>query len=569
MPPGLSELAIVILLATALGILARFFKQPLILAFIFTGAIITYFGFFQLNNREILQTFSDLGIMFLLFLVGLEIDFDSLKMIGKTSIIIGLLQIIFTFAIGFIISLALHFSQLHSAYIALALTLSSTVIVVKLLSEKKDTHSLYGKISTGILLVQDLVAVLILIFLSGIKSGSGLVVGDLVFTFLKGIVLIIAVLFIGRKILPLLFDRISYSQELLFLTSISWVFLLGAIVSNPKVGFPIQISGLLAGLALANSSENFQIFAKIKYLRDFFVLIFFVILGSSFVVSGISHILFPVIILSLFVLIGTPLIILLIMGAMGYRKKTSFLTGINIAQVSEFSLVLATSGLQLGHLTKDIVAIITATSIITIAASTYFIIYSEEIFELFSPALSIFEKKKLKEKYTGDGINNKPIILIGSHRLGQSIAYNIPKEQLLIIDFDPQVIEELKHAGYEYLFGDSIDEEIFERAYFQHAKLIISTVPDFKDNMTLLQGLNSLKKSGATFKIIMRASDEQEMKMLYHHGVDYVIFPHFTSGQYLGRSIAIDPEMNILEELKNRDLKIIRKLDHKVHIFEK
>lgn len=568
MPAGFIELAIVILLATVLGVLARFFRQPLILAFIATGSIITYFGFFHLNDREMLKTFSDLGIMFLLFLVGLEIDLDSLKMIGRASIFIGALQIIFTFSIGFFISIALHFNHISSAYIALALTLSSTVIVVKLLSEKKDINSLYGKISTGVLLIQDLVAVAVLVILAGFKTEHGLVWSDLAFTALKGAVLIIAVLFVGRKLFPYLFDRISHSQELLFLVSISWVFLLAAIVSNPKVGFPIEISGLLAGLALANSSTNFQIFSKVKYLRDFFVLIFFVILGSSFILSSVSSIIIPVIIFSLFVLVGTPLIILIIMGTLGYRKKTSFLTGLNIAQVSEFSLVLAASGLQLGHINQNVVALITAVGIITIAVSTYYIIYSENIFEFFSPLLSIFEKKNLKEKYTSDGINHKPIILIGSHRLGQSISYNIPRDKLLIIDFDPQVIEELKRSGYEYLFGDSADEEIFERAHFEHAKLIISTVPDFKDNVRLLGRLNQLKKDGAGFKIIMRASSEDEMKELYRHNADYVIFPHFTSGQYVGRSIAVDPEMNILEELKNRDLKIIRRLDRAAHIYE-
>jgi len=565
MPPGISELAIVIILATVLGVVAKFFKQPLILAFIGTGALIGYFGFFHLNDKEILKVFSSIGIMFLLFLVGLEIDFSSLKMIGKTSVLIGLLQVVITFTAGFFIATAFHLSQLHSAYIALSLTLSSTVIVVKLLSEKKDTNSLYGKISTGILLVQDLIAVIVLVFLSGIKGENGFILSNITFTLLKGIALVVIVLFIGRKIVPMFFDRISYSQELLFLTSISWVFLLASIASHPKIGFPIEISGLLAGLALANSSENFQIFSKIKYLRDFFVLIFFVILGSSFILSDISQIILPVILFSLFVLIGTPLIVLIIMGLLGYRKKTSFLTGINIAQVSEFSLILATSGYQLGHITKDIVAIITSVGIITIATSTYFIMYSEKIFELISPALTIFERKNLKEKYSSDSVNHKPIILIGSHRLGQSIAYNISKEQLLIIDFDPRVIDELKHSDYDYLFGDSNDEEIFERANFPHAKLIISTNPDFKDNMRLLQALNLLKKNGATFKIIIRAADEKEMKELYHHGADYVILPHFTSGQYIGRSIAIDPDMNILKELRGRDLKIIRRLNHEKH----
>ncbi len=563
MGTGLFELAIVILIATVLGVIARLFKQPLILAFIFTGIIISYFGAFHLNNKDVLNTFSDLGIMFLLFLVGLEIDFSSLKMIGKPSIIIGAAQIIISFILGFIISHLLHFTYLQSAYISIALTLSSTVIVVKLLSEKKDLNSLYGKISIGVLLLQDMVAVLLLVFLSGLKSGQGIVPGNLIIALAKGIVIFALILFIGRKILPLIFDRIAYSQELLFLSSLAWCFLLAAIVSSPRIGFPIEISGLLAGLALANSAENHQISTKIKYLRDFFVLIFFVILGSSLSLSSISKLIGPIIILSLFVLIGTPLIMLIVMGLMGYRKKTSFLTGITLAQVSEFGLVLAASGLELGHITGDVAALITAVAIITISISTYMIVFSHEIYEKIPKMLiSIFERKNLKEKYSSEEEIYKPIILIGSHRLGQSIAYNIPRKNILIIDFDPQVIRELQLHDYAYLFGDVNDEDIFSMAHFEHAKLIISTVADIKDNLRLLQRLHELKRHGAEFKIIMRSDDEKEVKLLYEHGADYVIFPHFTSGQYLGKSIAIDPEMKIIETLRNWDFKIFRRLEH-------
>lgn len=560
MSSGLFELSVVVLLAAVLGIAAKLLKQPIILAYIVAGIVIGYFGFFHIGDKETFRVFSDLGIMFLLFLIGMEINYTSLRLVGKPAILVGLGQIIFTFAVGFLIALLFDFNYLHSAYISITLTFSSTIIVLKLLSEKKDLGSLYGKISLGFLLVQDFVAILILIFLAGVQTGDGLVLKDIVITVVKGIVLFAAILWLGRRIFPWLFDRIARSQELLFLTSLAWCFLLATIVS--KIGFSIEIGGFLAGLALANSSEHFQISSRIRSLRDFFILIFFVILGSLFIFSDFSGLALPIIAFSLFVLIGNPLIVLIIMGVMGYRKRTGFMCGVTVAQISEFSLILAALGLKLGHLNESVVALITAVGVITILLSTYLILYADKIFQRFSRPLSIFERRRLKDEFSEKEFH-KPIILIGSHRIGQSIAFNLPKDDILIVDFDPEIIGHLRKHDYEYLFGDISDEGIFEKANFQEAKLVISTSPDFEDNLTLLSRLNVLKNKGSQMKIILRAQDEKEAEILYEQGADYVLLPHFTSGQYLGKTIAIDPEMKILEQLKEKDLEIIKKLGHR------
>ncbi|MEE8131761.1 MAG: cation:proton antiporter [Candidatus Paceibacterota bacterium] len=564
MASGIIELAIVIVIAAGLGIAAKLLKQPIILAYIITGIIIGYFGFFHLDNKEIFRVFSDLGIMFLLFLVGLEINFTSLRLVGRTSLIVGMGQIIFTFIVGFLIALLFDFTYLHSAYIAIALTFSSTIIIVKLLSEKRDLNSLYGKISIGFLLVQDFVAILLLVFLAGIESGQGIVFQNIFLTVLKGIVLFVLMLWLGRKIFPLIFDKIARSQELLFLTSLAWCFLLAAAVSHPKVGFSIEIGGFLAGLALANSSEHFQISARIRSLRDFFILIFFVILGSSIVFSSFSGITLAVLVFSLFVLIGNPLIVLVIMGLMGHRKRTSFFAGVTVAQISEFSLILAAFGLKLGHINEQVVSLITAVGVITITLSTYLIIYADQIFRYLSGYLSIFERRYPKENHALKTGFHKPIILIGSHRTGQGLAYYIPKEKLLIIDSDPDVIGELKRAKYSYLFGDVSDGEIFERANIRSAKLVISTSPNFEDNLILLSRINQLKKQkrGVGPKVILRVQDEEEAEIFYKQGVDYALLPYFTSGQYLGRIISLDPELDHLKRLKKRDLDMLKKIDH-------
>ncbi len=559
MTSGLLELAIVILIAAVLGSVAKLLKQPIVLAYLITGIVIGYFGFFNFSDKDIFKTFSDLGIMFVLFLVGLEINYASLRLVGKPSLIIGSAQIIFTFIAGFFIANLFGFNNLISAYIAIALTFSSTVIVVKILSEKKDLNSLYGKLSIGILLVQDFMAILLLIFLTGIESGKGLVFSDIFLTTIKGVALFTLMLILGRKIFPWIFDKIAHAQELLFLTSLAWLFIVAAGVE--RIGFSIEIGGFLAGLALANSSEHFQIAGRIKPLRDFFILIFFVILGSSIIFSNFSGLTLPIFIFSLFVLIGNPLIVLIIMGFLGYRKRTSFLAAVTSAQISEFSLILAALGLKLGHLTESVVAIITAVGIITITLSSYMIIYGEEIFRYLSPYLSIFERRKTKENETFIKEFHKPIILIGCGRTGQSIAYNLPKENLLIIDFDPEIIVQLKKYGFDYLFGDIADLEIIEKSNLDEAKLIISTSPDLEDNLTLLAGI---KKLTVKPKTVLRARTEIEAKILYQNNADYVLLPHFTAGQYLGKTITLDPEMKILETLKNKDLELMAKVNHQV-----
>jgi len=560
MTSGIFELSIIISIAAILGVIAKSTKQPVVLAYLAAGFAIAYFGFFNLANQETFRLFSDLGIMFLLFLVGMEINYTSLRLVGRASLIIGLGQIIFTSLGGFAIANWIFgFNYLTSIYIAIALTFSSTIIIVKLLSEKKDLNSLYGKISIGFLLVQDFVAILILIFLAGFQNDSNLNIQNIILMIIKGIALFSAMFYLGRKIFPPLFDKIARSQELLFLISLAWLFI--AVTGVNKLGFSIEIGGFLAGLALANSSEHFQIVSRLKSLRDFFIMIFFVILGASFIFSDLSDLTLPIIVFSLFVLIGNPLIVLAIMGLLGYRRRTSFMCGVTVAQISEFSLILAAMGFKIGHLTSSVVAIITAVGAITITLSTYMIIYGEKIFEKLSPILKIFERRKTKE----DGLLfkefHKPVILIGCHRTGQNIAANIPKEDLLIIEFDPDVVSQLKKMGYDYLFGDITDQDIFDAANFNTAKLVISTSPDLDNNLLLLNELNKLGNR-SQLKAILRARTEKETEILYHNGADYVLLPHFTAGQYLSKTIALDPEMKILEQLRIQDREVIKKQNH-------
>lgn len=555
MATGIIELAAVVVIAAVLGVIAKLLRQPVILAYLATGILIGVLGFTGLVDRETFHVFSDLGIMLVLFLVGLEVNYTSLRLVGKASLILGLGQVVFTAAIGYAIATALGFTLLPALYLAVALAFSSTVIVVKLLSDRNDLQSLYGRLSIGILLVQDFVAVLLLIVLAGVGVGEAPSLGNVALTIVEGLLLFGLMLILGRKALPAVLNRVARSEELLFLVSLAWLFAVAAAVS--KIGFSIEIAGFLAGVALANSSEHFEIASRVRPLRDFFVLLFFAIVGSSVAVSNFGASLVPILLFSLFVLIGNPLVVLILMGLLGYRKRTSFLTGVSVAQISEFSLILVALGSRLGHVGETEVTIVTATALLTIISSTYLIVHAERIFRFLAPALRFFERRVTSETELPPEGFEKPFILLGCHRTGESIAMNLPREELLIVDFDPEVIRRMKARGFTCLFGDARDREILAVAHAERARLVVSTSPDLEDNLALLHELRS--GSLPHPKIVARAESENEARLLYEKQADYVILPHFTAGQYFGRTVALDRDMQVLGDLKARDLALLAK----------
>ncbi|HLC44345.1 MAG: hypothetical protein A2722_00545 [Candidatus Doudnabacteria bacterium RIFCSPHIGHO2_01_FULL_50_11] len=548
MNDGFLELTLIVALSAVLGVIARLLKQPTLLAYLAAGVLGGVFQFSQIEEQQNFQVFSDLGIMFLLFLVGMEINYSSLRAVGKNAALLGTAQIALTSAIGYLLASSLGFPPLSAFYVAIALTFSSTIIIVKLLSDKRDLGSLYGKLSIGLLLVQDIVAILVLMILSGAGRTGYFSPIDAALLVITIIALFALMLWLGRWVLPPIFDRVAKSSELLFIVSLAWVFVVAMVVS--RLGFSIEIAGLLAGLALANSSEHFQIAARVRPLRDFFLIIFFFSLGASLRLADLSAAWVQISTLSLFVLIGNPLIVLVLMGLMGYKKRTSFLAGISLGQVSEFSLVLAAVGLELGHLNSQTVGVITAVGIISIILSTYLIVHSESLYQALSGILQYFELKNAREPHIPSMTAKKPIILIGFHRTGRSIAQALKPKDLLVVDFDPEVIKILESQGYSYIFGDIKDEDIIEEARLDKARLVICTSPDAEDNFALLSAIRGLKRKPF---IVTRAETESDAHELYAQGANYVLLPHVSSGHYLGHLLSSDPTFRLLRQMRKRE----------------
>jgi voltage-gated potassium channel Kch len=220
---------------------------------------------------------------------------------------------------------------------------------------------------------------------------------------------------------------------------------------------------------------------------------------------------------------------------------------------------LVALGRDLGHIDDAAVSLVTAVGVVTITASSYLIIHGDALFRRFGRHLRFLERHVTKEDGSFGKEFRRPVIIVGAHRTGQSIAASLPKDQVLIIDFDPEIMKEVERAGYEFLFGDVADPEIFEKANFGEARLAVSTSPDFEDNLALLAAIQKLP---ARPKVIVRAETEREAKLLYDHHADYVFLPNFTAGQYLGKTVAVDPQMKILDALRKRDLAMLKSRRH-------
>lgn len=526
------ELAIILFVAFVMSYIVRKFNQPIIIGYIIAGIIISPILLKMGGSTELIEVFSEFGIAFLLFIVGLHLNPKVIKEIGVSSFLIGLGQIILTFIVTFLVSkFLLGFSSIASAYFGIGLSFSSTIIIMKLLSDQKQLDSLFGKISIGILIIQDLVAVGVLMFISSI-SGKG--VNDLLgfAGILRGTILIGFLFIIGYYVLPRAMKSIAKSQELLFLFSICWCFVLAALFSY--VGFSMEIGALVAGVILSSSQYATEISSRIRPLRDFFLIIFFIILGLKIQISHLGAIILGATVLSLIALILKPLIIMFLMKWLGFTKRNNFLVGSTLGQISEFSLIVLGVGLSIGHILPEELNTMILTMVITILFSSYIIIYSNKLYRKFSPGLSFFEKKNVKKE--------RPIkqqydtILFGYNRIGFSILNTLKKinKKYMVVDFNPDTIGKLKKFGIPAVYGDVYDLEFLDELPLKKLDLAISTIPDVETNKLLIEFIRVVNKEAV---IILRAHSIEDALELYRVGANYILTPHFLGGEYVAKMI--------------------------------
>lgn len=517
------NLAVVLGIAAIGAIVAKFLRQPAIVGYLLAGVIVSGFA-----EHELVASMGQIGVTLLLFLVGLELPTDELKHMGKTALITGIAQIFFTSMIGFGISILLGFSLVSAMFVGLALSFGSTVLVINLLSQKKDLQSLYGRIAVGFLLVQDFVAIGMLVALSGLSGG-------IFWTLAKGIILVGLSVWLSGQIIPRALDWFGSSTEILFITSLGWCLVVAAFVSSPIVGFSPEIGGFLAGLTLANAAQNLQIVSRIKPLRDFFMTLFFVSLGAGMNLSALPYLWPLVFVLTGVVLVVNPVVIMTILGILGYSRRIGFFVGITVAQVSEFSLIIVALASKFGYVPPIVLSLVAMVSILTMLISAYAITFSETLYQKIGKHFFFKSNNRHrvleKEKKI---IQNGQVVLFGHNRIGKIIRPALEKldKPVLVVDFDPRIISELEKQEVNSIYGDISDIEIYEELGLKNSSMIVSTVTDVDDNLQILEYLKAVDDNKKPL-VILSAGDYFESKRLYTEGADYVLVPHMLGGEFL------------------------------------
>ncbi|MEK7559615.1 MAG: cation:proton antiporter [Patescibacteria group bacterium] len=530
------ELAGIVFIATLFSILMRILRQPLIVGYILAGIFIGPYFLNIYHSRDNIELFSKIGVTILLFILGLNLSPRVIKEVGKVSFITGAGEVIFSAVISFGLSSILGFNFITALFIALALSFSSTIIVLKLLSDKNALNKLYGRISIGFLLLEDIAATILLVLIASFSQTADANLATILgLLLLKAGGILLVLYLVSEFIMPRISIFMASSTELLFLFSMTWGLGLAALFHI--LGFSIEIGALIAGIMLSLTPFSYEIESRMKPLRDFFIVLFFVLLGSQMVLGNIFTLLIPVIVLSFFVLFGRPVIVLIIMNLLGYKKRTSFMAGITITQISEFSLILTGLALSLGYITKEISSLITLVGLITIGISAYLIMYSEDIYVRLEKLLGIFEIRKPKDKEKGSDAEIFDILLFGYDRVGQDFlrAFSKLDKKFLVIDFDPSSIKSLQKENIPYRYGDAQDIEFVSELNLAKIKMAVSTIPDFKTNMLLV---NKIKEDSPSAIIIVISHDTEDAQALYEKGATYVIMPHYLGARFATNMIS-------------------------------
>ncbi|AUH65574.1 sodium:proton exchanger [Paracoccus zhejiangensis] len=530
-----AEIAALLVLAAVVGFLGIILRQPLIVSFIAVGLIAGPSALDLVRSDEQISLLSELGIAVLLFLVGIKLDVKLIRSLGAVSLLTGLGQVAFTSVFGYLIGLALGLGHVTSLYVAVALTFSSTIIIVKLLSDKREIDSLHGQIALGFLIVQDLVVVLAMIVLSAIGIGTGdggHGGGSVPLVLASGVAMVALVVLFVRYVANPLTERLARAPELLVIFAIAMAAMFAA--AGDIVGLGKEVGGLLAGVALASTPYRETIAARLAPLRDFLLLFFFIALGSALDLSLLGAHVTGAIMFSLFVLIGNPLIVLAIMGAMGYRKRTGFLAGLTVAQISEFSLIFVAMGVSLGHVQEDALGLVTMVGLVTIAASTYTITYSHQLYPVFEPLLGVFERKGTPREPSEAGAHREDgykVIVFGLGRFGTAIGMRLKKRgiRVLGVDFNPLAVRRWRELGLETEFGDATDPEFVAELPLSRSEWIVSTVPihptglSHEDTRTTLIQLT--RTSGFRGRVAVASHHPKDTEELFASGADMVLEP--------------------------------------------
>lgn len=524
-------LSLVIVVAIIVSALMRILRQPLIMGYILTGVLVGPSVLHLIPEKAPFETFSSLGIALLLFIIGLGLSTTVMQKLGKVVLLAATVQIILSAAIAYGIAVGIGFTPIEALITGVALTFSSTIIIIKLINDKREQNRLYAQVSIGILLVQDIVASIALVLLAAGEKG-GLTPADLGWLALKGLGVSAVLIFVSGFVLPRFSKFIASSQEFLFLFALAWGF--GIATLFELAGFSIEVGALFAGVSLASLPYAQEVAARLKPLRDFFVVVFFIVLGEGLELNNIGAALLPAIVFSAMVILAKPLTVLATMGLLGYTKRTSFKTAVSLGQVSEFSLVFVVLAASSGLVPAQLSATITLVAIITIAVSTYLMKYDDQIFAKLENSLRFFENKTVHTEQSQAA--NYSLVLFGYNKGGQEFikSFQSLHKNFVIVDYDPEVIETLERKRLPYLYGDATDLELLQEVGIEKVKLVVSTITDHPTNISLVKHICETNPHAI---VICHSDDYDEAAELYQLGATYVMMPHFIGSEKISTFI--------------------------------
>lgn len=542
-----TEFALLLLICALAGAVFVRLRQPVLIAYIVVGIAVGPAGFGLVTAHDQIDLLAQVGVTVLLFAVGLKLDLHHIRHIGPVALATGLGQLAFTIVIGFALILALGKGMMDALYVAVALTFSSTIIIVKLLSDKRELDSLHGRIAVGFLIVQDLAVVMAMMAMSALR-GSGEVGADaagwttvLLSLSWRLAVAALALFVLMRWVLPRVVAAMARSQELLLVFAVAWGVALAAL--GEWAGFSKEAGAFLAGFSLASTPYREAMNARLTGIRDFLLLFFFIDLGAKLDFSTLGAELVPAVVLSLFVLIGNPLIVMAIMGAMGYRRRTGFMAGLTVAQISEFSIVFVAMGITLGHVGVQALGLTTLVGLVTITVSTYMILYAQPLYERLAPFLRIFERahpfREIAAGSQDPSLRNAHAIVFGLGRYGGRLFEQLRAEgvEVIGVDFDPEVVRELQARGLPVVFGDGEDPDFLETLPLRQVHWVITSFPQWESNRALLHALQAVQYRG---QVVGAVRDAAHGRALTEAGVAKVLNPFDDAADHAAARLARD-----------------------------
>ena len=521
------DIATVLILSAVFAFVAKWLRQPLILAYVLTGLVIGPIVFGFVKNMDLIHSFSEIGVAFLLFIAGLEISFKKIKEANlKKIIFIGLFQVAAIFGVVFLASGLLGISTLQAAYIGIILAFGSTMVDVKLLADKNELVTLHGRLILGILLLQDLIAIIAIV----IFTAGGFELALLGLAFVKLLAILGIAVLLQKFILNKTFKFAARSNELLLLSCLGILFLF--VMLSYTLELSIAIGAFVAGVSLANSPFKIELESKVTPLRDFFAILFFVALGMQISFNGVGTNLMLLGFLLIGALILKPLITLILLRVSRYQPRTSFITAISLAQLSEFSLIIGTIGVASGVLSSAIFSTVILATIITMSLTPYSIGYKEFFFKIFRHPMSALKFLPSHDSLKYENNKDKEILIVGFHRMGGVLINDLmsKKDKILVIDYNPDVINALMNKKISCIYGDIKSPEMLNKININKLKSVISTAPDYETNLFLLQKIKDINPKA---EVILTGNRISETLNLYENGADYVVTPKIVAGEKL------------------------------------